>query len=260
LLASAARNRGAEKAKGQYIFFIDDDNRVEAGVVDVLASLLDKQPQLVEVGPAMYYADDPERVYCLGASHHGLFGRTRWILQPPTDNSHQVKSDTLPNAFMVRRREFEGIGGFDEDYFPMEFEESDLAFRLREQYGGYVACSTEARIWHHAPLLVLDRLAAKSMARSYYSARNRPIFIARHFGIGQWIEFLFVGQFLAASTRLSGVCFGPNQTGRSQAAIVCAYMAGMVVGLLISVDEILRPFRSRMRLRGLRNQARRMRG
>jgi GT2 family glycosyltransferase len=229
------------------LFFIDDDNSVEPGVVDVLASLLDKRPELIEVGPAMYYAADPVRVYCLGTSHRGMFSRTRWILQPPNDRAREIISDALPNAFMVRRCDFEAIEGFDEVAFPMDFEESDLAFRLRQRHGGYLACSLDTRIWHHALISARQRLAPKSVARSYYSGRNRPIFIARHLGAGQWTEFVLMGQFGAAVTKLWGVCFGPNETGRSRAIIGGAYLAGMVAGVFISIGEFRQPLKSCMR-------------
>jgi GT2 family glycosyltransferase len=238
LLVSAARNRGAEKARGEYLFFIDDDNDAAPGVVDVLVALLDKSPELVEVGPSMFYASDREKVFCLGASHHGKLGRTSWIVDLPTDGTREIVSEVLPNAFMVRRSEFEAIGGFDEVSFPMDFEESDLAFRLRRRHGEYLACSVDAKIWHHAPLSLRQQLAAKSLARSYYSARNRPIFVARHLGTKQWIEYVIAGQFLAAASRLLGIVFGVNKTGHSRATICVAYIAGMVVGPFLSVREL----------------------
>jgi len=238
LLASAARNRGARRARGKYLFFIDDDNDVESGTVDVLASLLDKIPELVEVGPSMFYASDRNRVYCLGASHRGTLGMTRLFVVPPTDGSREIVSDALPNAFMVRRRDFELIGGFDEVTFPMEFEESDLAFRLRQRQGGYLACTLDAKVWHHAPTSTRQKLAAKSVARSYYSARNRPIFVARHLGILRWIEYLAVGQFLAAASRFWGIFRGSNGTGHSRFVVCISYVSGMVFGIFLSIREI----------------------
>lgn len=239
LLASAARNRGAALARGQYLFFIDDDNEVAPEVVDVLVSLLDTNPDLIEVGPSMFYAINREQVFCLGVSHRGKLSRTQTILALPADGTREIISEVLPNAFMVRRTQFEAIGGFDEISFPMDFEESDLAFRLRRKHGGYLACTIDARIWHHASISVTQQLAAKSLARSYYSARNRPIFIARHLGTRQLIEYVLVGQFLAALARLGGIVLGVNRTNHSRAVVCLAYVAGMIVGVPLSIREIM---------------------
>jgi len=250
LLASAARNRGALHAKGQYLFFIDDDNEVSTGVVDVLASLLDRSPNLVEVGPAMYYASERDRAFCFGVSHRRRFNRTHIIVQMPTDGSREIVSEALPNAFMVRRREFEAIGGFDEISFPMDFEESDLAFRLRRLRGGYLACALDAVIWHHAPVSVKQQFAAKSLARSYYSARNRPILIARHLGLKCWFEYVLVGQFPVALARLWGVMFGSNRTTSSRASLCAGYIAGMTVGVPLSIREMFECRKLKLHLSG----------
>jgi len=238
LLASAARNRGAEVASGRYLFFIDDDNDVDPGVVDVLASLLDGDSAMTEVGPSMFYGSARNVVFSMGVSHRGWLGRTRTIKDWPANGAREIISEALPNAFMVRRSQFEAIGGFDEVSFPMDFEESDLAFRLRREHGGYLACTVDAKIWHHTPISIKQQLAAKSVARSYYSARNRPIFIARHLEVWRWLEYIAIGQFLAALSRCWGILFGENRSGHSRARVILAYVAGMLTGVLLSLREI----------------------
>lgn len=240
LLASAARNCGADRASGDYLFFLDDDNELAAGAVDVLARVLDDDAAVTEVGPAMFYAGDRGRVYSLGVTHGRFWNNTTWHAVPPRGGSRLVASDALPNAFMVRRRQFTGVGGFDEVAFPMDFEESDLAFRLRRRYGGRVVCSLDATVWHDAPLAMRSRLAPKSRARCFYSARNRPIFIARHCGWLPWIAYLAVGQWVAFGSKLVGIHQPEARRVGSRRVLTVVYARGMVAGAFRSVLELHR--------------------
>lgn len=238
LLASEARNRGARIARGEFIFFIDDDNEIERDTVETLYRLLESNQSLVEVGPSMFYGTERERVFCLGVSHRGRFSRTRTILDPQvTDGERVIESEALPNAFMVRRKQFEAIGGFDEKAFPMDFEESDLAFRLRERFGGRLVCSLDTKVWHFTPVSVRQQLAAKSLKRAYYSARNRPIFIARHLGFGPLLSYLFLGQFVAVASRAVGIFLAENHADASRPELFWAYLKGTVDGIPMALDQ-----------------------
>lgn len=240
LLASAARNRGAASATGQYLLFVDDDNEIESGVVDSLKECLDREPGIAVLGPSMYYAGDRTRPYCFGVLHGSVLGRTRFIVSDASANGGLVWSDALPNVFMVRRDAFTSARGFDEQSFPMNFEESDLQYRLCRQTSGRVACLLAVRVWHHTPLRVSERLAPKGAVRFYLSARNRPIFIARHLGWTRWLVFLGFGQFLFGAVRIGAALRDRRVPSAARARLVGEYMRGMAVGVVASCMEVRR--------------------
>ena len=239
-LASASRNFGARFAAGHYLFFMDDDNFASPGLVDILAAVLDDDETVVEVGPAMYYADDPNRVYCFGVKHAALSSRTVWVRTVPADGSRLIPSDALPNAFMVRREQFDAVGRFDEVNFPMDFEESDLALRLRRAFRGRVVCSLDAQVWHKTSLSGVTRLVPKSPERSYYSARNRPIFVAQHSGWLPWAVYVIAGQWVACGARMFAIVRAGQLGPASRCTLAWGYARGMVVGLARSFRAVLR--------------------
>lgn len=237
LLVSRARNLGALEAKGQFLFFVDDDNILAPGAVDTLVEWLSAHPETVLAGPAMYYASDPKRPFCLGVSHGGLLNRTRYIVNDADPGTACLYSDALPNAFLVRRDQFMAVGGFDEVWFPQHYEESDLAYRLRRTFGGNVACVKGAMIWHNANLDVRMRIQAKEPMRAFMAARNRPLFIRRHLSGATLLTYAVAGQFLFGAIYLVAELRALN---RARLPTSRAYISGMVAGWRLVVEDIAR--------------------
>jgi GT2 family glycosyltransferase len=121
-----ARNRGAELARGEILFFTDADVCVHADALEVAARDLAAHPD--EVAVIGSYDDDPGHPSFV-SQYKNLFHH--WIHQ--TSNEEAWTFWTGCGA--MRRDVFLQMGGFNEGYGKPSIEDIELGFRLR--HAGY---------------------------------------------------------------------------------------------------------------------------
>jgi GT2 family glycosyltransferase len=177
---SESRNRGAQAAGAPLVAFVDDDNVLDETCLAELAAVLDERRDVALVGPAMYYLAEPERLWCAGVSRSRLLMRTHFRTSITSDMPTLLPTDDLPNCFMVRRKQFLAIGGFDAQTFPRHFEESDLARRLERDGSGRAVVCLAARVWHDISPDLLRRMHMTSPQAAYLIARSRNLFADRY--------------------------------------------------------------------------------
>jgi glycosyltransferase involved in cell wall biosynthesis len=102
---SAARNLGARLTSAEYLVWLDADDVLEPGYFDAAAARLDADPDLHFVSCAMR-----------------AFGAANYLWSPSHPSFvDAVSTGAVPHAStMLRRRLWEGIGGFDEDLLSFE--------------------------------------------------------------------------------------------------------------------------------------------
>jgi N-acetylglucosaminyl-diphospho-decaprenol L-rhamnosyltransferase len=151
----AACNRGAAASSEPLLLFLNPDTVAAPRCVTELAHRLDTEPQVSVVGPSIELPDGT--VYpsarrfpsLFTAFVHGFVGvfapGNRWSQRYLRPAAPQWISGT---ALMVRRRDFERVGGFDESYF-MYVEDVDLCWRLTGGGStGQVAVVDSAKLTH----------------------------------------------------------------------------------------------------------------
>jgi GT2 family glycosyltransferase len=182
-LPTAARNQGAEHARGEIVLFIDDDCVMAPGCVGALLEAFSTDDRLGIAGPIVAYLESPERIWSAGALRSKWLGRTRFAGRGRTVRSGaRLPSDVagFPSAFAVRRELFRRVDGFDEANFPLHMSEEDLAERVRS-HGFRVRLVPDARVFHdmseNGPLARRLHLNPES---TFYVARDRGLFIRRH--------------------------------------------------------------------------------
>ena len=137
-----SRNEGARSARGEILFFVDDDNVLNKSTIENLVSKYNKIKNAGIIGPLMYNSSGDLWFYG---------GKATWInpnVKPVSKkelNKELIETDAIPNAYMISKKIYLQIGG--EDPIFQIHSEPDLAQRLKlAGYNNYIY--TKAIIIH----------------------------------------------------------------------------------------------------------------
>ena len=126
-------NRGAEKAKGQFLLFLNNDTVVYANWLDALIKVFNDYSDAGLVGSKLVYPDhqlqEAGGIVFSDASgwNYGRLGNP----DEPCYN-HVREVDYCSGAsILIAKDLFEKLGRFDERYKPAYYEDTDLAFAVR---------------------------------------------------------------------------------------------------------------------------------
>lgn len=178
----------AMQAGANWVVLVNNDTVVAPEFFAAFASYLDRPDEYAILAPAIYYYDDPERIWYLG---HQLIAGTLlgW------SRYHGKIVDRFPPvlpvdfvsgcAMLVRREVFESVGLFDPELV-MYGEEVDFVWRAR--LAGYrCAAIPAAKMWHKVSLSA-RRVPAQTL---YYQIRNQSRFYKRYsYGVKRAAMFL----------------------------------------------------------------------
>lgn len=127
-------NRGAEKAHGKYLVFLNNDTLVRLGWLTALLDTFTDQSRAGIVGSKLLYPDG--RLQEAGAiiwqdasgCNYGKFDDP----QKPEYNYLREVDYCSAAALMIPKALFDSVGGFDLRYAPGYYEDTDLAFKVRQ--------------------------------------------------------------------------------------------------------------------------------
>lgn len=174
-----AVNRAARTARGEFLLLLNNDAVVLPGALRAAVQRMENSPETGAVGGAILLWDGSLQEAgsiiwrdgsCLG------YGRGDDPAASVYDFVRDV--DYCSGAFLMARRAlFEALGGFDTDYAPAYYEESDFCVRLWE--GGHrVVYDPAVRIRHFE----FASAGARSEQAIALQVRNRERFVAKHAG------------------------------------------------------------------------------
>ncbi|MGY6215130.1 glycoside hydrolase family 99-like domain-containing protein [Methylolobus aquaticus] len=127
-------NRGARSARGRYLVFLNNDTIVHPGWLDSLVEAMQQQPSAGLVGSKLIFPNgklqEAGGMVWSDASGHN-FGRNDDPRRPEYNYLKEV--DYCSGASIIIERDlFVRLGGFDERYAPAYYEDTDLAFKVRQ--------------------------------------------------------------------------------------------------------------------------------
>ncbi len=143
-------NRGLEQAQGEFTVLLNNDTQVLDGWLDALLDTFEWFPDTGLAGAQLLYPDGSLQeaggiIFKDGSGWN--YGKHDDAAKPEYQYAREV--DYCSGACIMLRTElFRTLGGFDARYAPAYYEDTDLAFRVREA-GLKVRYQPAARIIHH---------------------------------------------------------------------------------------------------------------
>lgn len=127
-----ANNRGAEKATGDILFFLNNDTLLTGDIIPVMSRMLNEDRSIGIAAPKLLNEDGSLQVS--SGAFPSIAAEWRTKLSVGNISAHALlQPDWVTGAaFFIRREVFQAIGGFDEEYF-MYFEDVDLCKRVADQ-------------------------------------------------------------------------------------------------------------------------------
>lgn len=163
-------NYAANRARGEFLVFLNDDAEVEPGWLDALLGMADSSGDIGGVASRILFLDGSLQ------EAGGIIwsdGSTRPLgrLAPPGSLAFSFVRPVdygSANGLLVRRDAFLALGGFDPRFFPAYYEDVDLCLGIRHRLGKEIVYEPRAVIRHAEAASTPD-----SGFRSFLFRRNQ---------------------------------------------------------------------------------------
>lgn len=169
---SEACNQGAYAAKRKYIFFLNNDTRLDISSLGRMVSFLEKNSDISLAGPIVYRKNKGS------IESAGLFPTFLGFFYNPLPKEKEPFEvfAVTGAAMLIRKTWFEKIGGFDKDFF-IYSEDIDLCTRTK-LLGGKIFILPECKVIH------FHGQTSKKMNRSFvvfHATKNRILLLLKNF-------------------------------------------------------------------------------
>jgi GT2 family glycosyltransferase len=217
---AGGNNLGIKAAKGDFLFFINNDTIIPENTISRLVYGLRSSSKVGMISPLIYYYDQQDTLQYAGSTEVAtLTGRNssigyheKWRL------SDEIKPTAYPHgaAMMIPRAIVVEVGLMPENFF-LYYEELDWCTQIKNHgyeakvdYGSYILHKESVSTGKNSPL------------KTYFMTRNRILYMRRNVGgIKRLMFLMFFGLVAFPKNILSLFVKGDYQLAK-------AYMAGAV--------------------------------
>ena len=194
-----ANNLAVSKVSSEYVMFLNPDTKAKNLNLKKLIGVLDADSKIKLVGPKIINIDgtvqlSASKKYPYWWSHKLDYSPLLRILieklklnQYPTllsikeHKKSQPVASVLGACILMRKKDFNQLGGFDEDFF-MYREESDLAKRIADT-GGEIFYFAETSLVH---------ISGGASKNNFYAELNREYTKSEYVFLSKWHSFIYV--------------------------------------------------------------------
>lgn len=181
---AGGNNLGWRRARGEVVVFLNPDCAVEPDFLESISRPLFEDPGVGLTGAKLYYP------------HTHVIQHAGCVLHPNamTENRGNGTKDTgqfdrpeevdfvTGAAIAVRRSTLERLGGFDEEFFPAYYEETDLCTRIRRL--GLSILYVPTAVGYHLESPTLGKGSDRFIRMVY---RARQIYLVKNTSLGDWV-------------------------------------------------------------------------
>ena len=125
----SARNKGVEKAKGKYLFFLDSDDWIEPESLELMLDILNKNQ-----GLGFVFTDIV------------LEGEVKKVIRKEYNLFEQLFINQLPYSIFISKKNFLNIEGYDEK---MQLGYEDWEFNIRLGFSGIYGIKLSKPLFHY---------------------------------------------------------------------------------------------------------------
>ena len=191
---AAAANQAAKLATGEFLLLLNPDTVVKSNAVDTLTATLRQDGVGAAGGALVDEGGRPQRgfqfrrfptlgamlaeVLLLNRAWPGNPWNRRYRCLDLDDSRPQFVDQPAGACLAVRREAWESIGGFDESFYPVWFEDVDFCRRLADR-GWKIAYCPDARFTHAGGHSV-SKLAFRDKQAFWYA--NMLRYFSKHHG------------------------------------------------------------------------------
>ena len=169
-------NKAASIARGDYIYFLNNDTEVKENYLSSLVNLIESDFSIGMVGSKLVYPNGvlQEAGGIIWSDGSGAnFGRNDDPTKPQYNYVKEV--DYISGcSIMIRKSLWDDIGGFDERYTPAYCEDSDLAFEVRKR-GMKVMYQPLSEVVHYEGMSNGTDTSDNTSIKSYQVVNNQKL-------------------------------------------------------------------------------------
>lgn len=174
---AGGNNLGFRECRGDYIFLLNNDTRMEHDALAELAEAARREPGISVFSCLLVNHARPDLTDSGGDTVY-TNGAVSALAGYPIGNFSKPRliASACGAAALYRRTLIERLGGFDEDFF-LNYEDMDLAFRARH-LGESILFLPSARVRHKGSASFGGK---RSSLNLFYTERNYTWFVVKNF-------------------------------------------------------------------------------